>query len=161
MMKPSENLNEQHDVTSWSTEWDSILAAADKEVEIVNELSLARLRTQAKVMGREEWNVDKVMSFYYPSGVNPKLRRVHIAGLENGYLRSSAKSIEEYVKWIEEIKAQGDSEIVAEDYQLHAHPARHRAPQGDLSDLDVENIRTSLNASRAANSVVLTEMAAP
>ncbi len=91
--------------------WDEISASASEEKRSSDAADLNEMIENAIASGKEEFNVDKALMYYYPNDITDDevMMKKTIIALESDYYYSNARTIEDWARQREQIKAHGDS----------------------------------------------------
>jgi len=91
--------------------WDEISASASERKRLSEEAALKEMIEKARASGKEEFDVDKALTYYYPNDItdDEAVMRKTINALAADYYYSNALTIEDWARQREQVKAQGDS----------------------------------------------------
>ena len=91
--------------------WEKIAEEASAIKAYEERAALQQLVAEAVATGKEEFDVDKLLGYYYPNDLtdDEKLIRSRVESYQSDYYHSGAMTLEEWARNREQIEAQGDS----------------------------------------------------
>lgn len=100
-----------HEHIAQQSPWEGIADGALAHKIAQDQAWLLELRNRAEQAGREPYDVDAVMTLYYPNSLDTDelgVRR-NVRALETLYLLSTFTTLEEWARYMYQIEAQSDT----------------------------------------------------
>ena len=91
--------------------WEEIAMESSARKAREEKAALEQLIIEAAANGKEEFNVEKLLNYYYPNDLtsDEEMIRRGVELYRSDYYHSSAMTLEDWAKNKEQIEAQGDS----------------------------------------------------
>jgi hypothetical protein len=91
--------------------WEQIADEASMIKAQKENAALEALVAEAAVTGKEQFDVDKMLQYYFPNDItdNETLIKSRVQSYQSDYYHSSAMTLEEWAENKERVEAQGDS----------------------------------------------------